>query len=105
MEHIMDAFAVMQRSPVLDPATTDAFIDSLLRFTWMLDGRDEIVTNWVNAKGNETVRGLRTAKSRGEWIGHQKAVVVLKLRDWRLRPIRTRLEMREQMPALETFID
>lgn len=104
MEHIMDAFLTMQRAPSLDRATTDVFVDSLLRFTWMLDGRDEIVTNWVNAKGGETIAGLKTAEDRGEWIGNQKLSVVLRVRDWRLRPVRTRRVMRREVPQIVALI-
>lgn len=104
MEHIMDAFLTMQRAPSLDRATTDVFVDSLLRFTWMLDGRDEIVTNWVNAKGGETIAGLKTAEDRGEWVGNQKSLVVLRVRDWRLRPVRTRRVMRRELPLIVALI-
>lgn len=93
MEHVMDAFGIVQRAPDLTPQVIDAFIDSLMRFTWLLDARDEVVTNWVNAMGNQTVKEYRESGGRWESVGRLKGRVVLGLRDWRLRPARTRRRM------------
>lgn len=108
LEHVMDMFGRMQeserdvQSDDFMRGMVDALVDSLLRFTWLLDARDEIVTNWVNAKGLETVRGLKSAASRADWVGMQKTTVVLRLRDWRVRPIRTRQLMRREFKAMGT---
>ena len=101
MEHVMDAFGTMQRAERLEPPTVDAFVDSLIRFTWLLDARDEVVTNWVNAKGAETVTAFRSSEDRFAEVARLKAQVVLGLRDWRLRPVRTRRRMLRDLKAAD----
>lgn len=101
MEHVLDAFRQLRGVGEITDEFRDEFTDTLLRFTWLLDGKDEIVTNWINASGVQALKGVEAGKSP-TWVHQRKTELVLGLREWRLRPIRTRQVIRKKkLPKLQ----
>lgn len=97
-EHMMDGFRAVQEGvrDLSRTQTPDDLADSIMRFSWLLDKRDQMMSVWLGMKANEALSMLqmiRNSDARRVEIGVLKGDVAATLRGWRDRTISRRAIM------------
>lgn len=97
-EHIMDGFKAVQEGvrDLSRTQTPDDLADSILRFSWLLGKRDQIMSVWLSLKANEAMAMLQRVQNTDERrveIGVLKGDVATTLRAWRDRSVSRRMLM------------
>lgn len=97
-EHMMDGFRAVQEGvrDLSRTQTPDDLADSIMRFSWLLDRKDQMMSIWLGMKANEAMTMLQRIQNTDERrveIGVLKGDVAATLRGWRDRTISRRAIM------------